>query len=221
MKKLCSLVMMLSMLMAVTHIEVKAQGNGFLSNKDLKEIEKDAKNMAKQKEKEGWKVFSGALPIVRQLEESYKLQRMKQDGEQMYIVRTGTAVGQNFSVAKLQAIENAKIEIASSLESDYVGEMINELGNNEYSIEDAASVSEFSSATSNNIAKQLGRVTTVTEFYKELPNKQVRVEVTVSYSAAKALDIVKRAAQKDLKQRTSDLSRKVQEKRKSIEAERN
>lgn len=220
MKRLFSLVMMLVMLLAVTLPEVQAQANGSLSNKDLKQIEKDAKKDAKDKEKDGWKVFSGGLPIVRQYEESYRLRRMKQDGENMYLVETGAAVGQNFSVAKMQAIENAKLLIANSLESDYVGEMLNNLGNQEFSTEDSASISDFKASSSNSIAKQLGRVTTVVEVYKELPNKQVRVEVTVAYSAAKAKEIAKRTAQKELKEKTSELSKQVQERRKSLESEK-
>lgn len=209
MKRVFSLVMMLVMLLAVTPLESQAQGT--LSKKELKQVEKDAQKKAKEMEKDHWKVFSGALPIVRQYEEAYKLQRMKENGEKMYIVRTGAAVGQNFSVAKAQAIENAKLEIAKSLESKYTGESELGMGNQEISIEDASSISTYSQSAINTVAKQLGRVNVVVETYKELPNKSVRVEVTVSYSAAQANLIAKKAAQKNLQEKTQELRDRVRQ----------
>ena len=166
------------------------------SNKDLKRFEKDAKKQAK--EYRDWKVLPGALPIERQLEEAYKLQYAREDGEPKYIIEEGVAVAQNYNAAKLQAVDAAKLRIAANMETEIVGLIESGLTNKEISTQDAASISEIISGSKSKIAQSLGRVTTVVELYRDLPNKTVRVMVRLAYSSEQARAVAKKVLYQDM-----------------------
>ncbi|MDE7096551.1 MAG: hypothetical protein K2O47_03565 [Muribaculaceae bacterium] len=180
-----------------------------LSSKELKEIEKDAKKAAKSFETEGWKVLPGALPMQRQLEESYKLQREREGGEPKYIMEDGMVVAQNYNAAKLQAVDAAKLRIAGAMETEIAGLIESSLSNNEISTEDAASISKMASESKSKIAQSLGRVSTVVELFQNLPNKTVRVMVRLAYSSEKAREVAKKVLYKDMEEKSSELKDKL------------
>lgn len=178
-----------------------------LSKKDLKQIEKDAKNEAKNYS--DWKVLPGALPLQRQLEESYKMQREREDGEPKYIMADGNAIAQNYNAAKLQAVDAAKLRIAADIETEIAGMVESSLTNKELSTEDAASISEMTSASKSKIAQSLGRVLTVVELYQNHSNKTVNVMVRLAYSSQQARQIAKKVLYSDMEGKSKDLKDKL------------
>lgn len=180
-----------------------------LSSKDLKQIEKDAKKEAKKMESEGWKVLPGALPMQRQLEESYKMQYQKENGENQYIMAEGVVVAENYNAAKLQAVDAAKLRIAAALETEIAGYIESSLQNEELSTEEAASMSKLASESKSKIAKSLGRVSTVVELFQNLQNKNVRVMVRLAYSNQQARAVAKKVLYKDMEGKSKELKEKL------------
>lgn len=180
-----------------------------LSNKDLKQIEKDAKKEAKKMESEGWKVLPGALPIQRQLEEAYKMKYQRENGEPQYIIEEGEVVAESYNAAKLQAIDAAKLRIAAAMETEIVGYIESDLQNNELSTEEAASLSKLASQSKSRIAKSLGRVITVVELYQNLSNKNVRVLVRLAYSNQQARNVAKKVLYEDMGEKSKELKEKL------------
>lgn len=172
MKKL--FILLVALLMSGTVENVCAQ-------KVSKEHTKMAKKAAKALEKEGWKVSGGAMPIVSQLAESYAMQEMRNDdGDKKYVFATQKGPGKFYSAAKAQALANAKTEIASKLESEMAGIIENKLANDAIDSEDAESINQTLQNSKQLISAKLGKIITVCEWYRELPNKGVEVEVTIA-----------------------------------------
>ena len=162
-----------------------------------KEHMKMAKKAAKAKDKEGWKVSGGGMPIVSQMAESYAMQEMRNDdGDKKYVFATQTAPGKFYSAAKAQALANAKTEIASKLESEMAGIIENKLANDAINSEDAESVNQTLQNSKQLISAKLGKIITVCEWYRELPNKGVEVEITIACD----FDIVEKQARKVLRE---------------------
>lgn len=174
-----------------------------LSKKELKQIEKDAKNMAKDYEKEGWKVSPGAMPIQRQLEKAFTMQYEKaEDGEELYIMGNGQSIGKSYDAAKKQAVEMAKQEIISKLQSEMATLVESSVSNEQLDSEDAESITRVISESSSFSKVNLGRVITATELYRDIKgtkNKEVLVRVGYNYNAA--MKAAKQAIREDLEKR--------------------
>lgn len=151
------------------------------AQKISKEHTKMAKKEAKRKEKEGWKVAGGGMPITHQLAENYAMQGMRNDdGEKKYVFATQKGPGKMYAAAKAQALANAKTEIASKLESEMAGIIEDKLSNHAIDREDAESINEVIQNSKQLISAKLGKIITVCEWYRELPNKGVEVELTIA-----------------------------------------
>lgn len=183
-----------------------------LSKQDLKEIKNDAKKNAKKYEKEGWLTLPGALPLVRQLEESYKMEKSKDyNGENEFILRVALAVGQSYDAAKMQAIQVAKTYIADALESEVAGIMENSVNNQILGEDEAASIEKTLTSSKSKIAQRLGRVVTVVEQYRRLQNKNYEVMVVLAYSERQAREIAKRVVMDSMENESKELKDRLNE----------
>lgn len=183
-----------------------------LSKQDLKKIEKDAKKKAKEYEKENWMTLPGALPIVRQLEESYKMAYSRDhNGENEFILRDAFAVGQSYDAAKMQAIQVAKTHIADALESEVAGIIENSVNNQILGADEAASIEKTLTSSKSKLAQQLGRVVTVVELYRRLPNKNYEVMVRLAYSERQAREIAKRVVMDSMENESKELHDRLNE----------
>lgn len=196
------------LLIAVLSLGLTLQAQEF-SKKELKQIEKDAKNEAKEMIAKGWEVLPGGLPLQRQFEEKFKMDRMKVDGEKKYIIESATAVGTSYNAAKLQAMETAKITIANSLESEIAAITETEMANSELSTESGESVSKTVASAKSMVQNSLGRLNTVVEAHKKMPNKNVQVTLYVAYDYQKAIGLANRAVKKELKVNLDNLRKKL------------
>lgn len=165
-----------------------------------KDFSKVAAKEAKKYAKEGWIVSPGALPLEYQLEEAYNLQDEKDDNRYpVYLSGMAQSVGETIDAAKFQALELAKINIASQLKSQVTGLVDNSVANNQLPKEQAESVTKTVSALKTLIpATELERVVTVVECYRELPKKRKEFLIRIFYNREKAMAAASRTIKEEM-----------------------
>ena len=183
-----------------------------LTKKEVKRIEKDAKEQAKKFTQEGWLVSPGAMPINRQLEKAFTMETEKaQDGEDLYVMAEGQSVGKTYDAAKKQAIEMAKQGIASKLQTEIANMVEISVSNDQIDSEDAESVTRVVSESTTFSKVNLGRLITVMEVYRDIKgtkNKEVLVRVACNYN--NAMNSAKSSIKKSLEDKGEKLRGKLE-----------
>ena len=188
------------------HREMSKMAEKEISSK----VDKSVKKAAKKLSKDGWQVAPGALPIEKQLERSYKMQyEFDEYGFPVYIIGTAQTVGGNYDAAKMQAINLAKIQLAGNIQTEVAGLIENAVGNNQLNQDEAVSTTESVMGAVNSIAQNIGRVITVVEVYRDLPQKMKEVRVVIFYNAQMAKQAAQDAIREDLKSKGHALVDKV------------
>lgn len=163
---------------------------------------KDAAKMAKQYKKEGWVVAPGQLPLERQLDRSFQLMiELDENGYQKYVSGEGQSIGNNYDAAKMQALEMAKMQMVSKVQSQISTIVDNTVSNAQLSREQAESVTETVAASKTLISQNIGRVMTVVEVYRDKPRKSKEVRVVIFYNAEMALQSAKKAIRSELEKK--------------------
>ncbi len=196
------------MLMAVGSVSAQStreqinarKDNVKASRKELNEkASKDARKEAKKMAKEGWQTAPGALPIDKQLDKSYIMQYEQDDyGYPKYIMGEAMSIGQNYDAAKMQALELAKQNMAGQVQTEVTALIENTVANNQLEPEEAASITKSVMASKNLISQSIGRVVTVVEVYRTLPNKNKEILVRIAYNSDLARKAAINAVKKDL-----------------------
>ena len=151
---------------------------------------KSARTEAKKLKKEGWLTSPGALPIEKQLDRSYRMQmEIDDDFVPVYMMGEGMSTGENYDAAKMQAIELAKQQIASQIQTELTALVESNVANNQLSAGEAASVTKSITAAKSLISQGLGRMMPVVEVYRTLNNKNKEVLVRLAYSSSKAREM--------------------------------
>lgn len=181
------------------------------SNKELNEkASKVARKEAKKLTKEGWKTAPGALPIEKQLDNSYMLQfQYDDDGYPKFIMAEAMSTGGNYDAAKLQALELAKQNLAAQIQSEITALIENTVSNEQIEQSDAVTITRSVMSSKNVIAQSIGRIIPVVEIYRVVNgnNREVLVRIAYSYDTAKA--VAKDAIKKDLDQKGVAISDKL------------
>ena len=176
-----------------------------------KKASKDARNEAKRLKKEGWKVSAGALPLDKMLDKAYIMQYEYDDnGVPKYIIAEGMSSGTSYDAAKMQAIEMAKQNLASQIQTELTALVESTVSNsqkNGYNASDATTIM----ATKNLISQKLGRVQPVVEAYRE-QGREFQVLVKLFYSADMAKQQFQDEVIKSLDQRANELHDQLDEK---------
>ncbi len=161
-------------------------------------IKKEAKREAKEFGREGFTELPGAPPLRYQLEKAWKKQ-LKEDeyGYPLFIVASGNGVAETETVAKLQANETAKYELAGTISTSVAGLIKGEYGNAQLNNEDAATVNKILGNVQSLVAAELGRVVPLVEMHKKV-GKNVEVNVRIAYNSEMAKDITKKVIRKEL-----------------------
>ena len=210
------MLLMLVVAMAVAMPTSYAQ----LSKREMKEIEKTAKQEAKQLKKEGWKVAPGLPSIEMQLKDSYMMQRQKdENGYDKFIQGDAMSVGQVYDAAMFQAENLSKLNLAGKMETRVIQIIDNKLANKEVrdlisiskeiSKEEAVSLATSISASKNLISQRLGQVITPVKLYRDLPNGNMEVRVIVYYSRDLADKAAKAAMREELENEANELSERL------------
>ncbi len=176
-----------------------------------KKASKYAKKEAKKLTKEGWKVSPGGLPMPKQLDRSYLMQyEYEESGLPKYIFGQATSVGSTYDAAKMQATNNAKIELAGYIETEITALTESSLGNLQISPEQAASINEAVQSSKSLIANRLTRVIPVTECFRKVNDNTVEVQVRLAFNTKNAMDDAIEVVKLKLEEKGEDLHEQLE-----------
>lgn len=167
---------------------------------------KEARKAAKVLKKEGWIVAPGQMSLEKQLDKAFNMKyEYEENGLPKYIIGEAKAVGGAYDAARMQAVNNAKIELAGLISTEVTALTESTVGNTQITSEDAASINEAVQAGKSLIAQNLGRTFIVTECYRQLNQKNVEVSVTIAYNEEMAMDMAKTVIRRNLEEKGKDL----------------
>ena len=174
-------------------------------------VSKETKKQAKQFAKEGWKVTVGALPLEKQIEKSILMQYEldMNNGMPKYIKGEGKAIGGSYDAAKMQAMADARTELAGNIQTEVAAIIEERLASNEVGQDDAVSFSNAVQVSKQVIAQSIGRVITVVECYRELKNKNFEVQVRILYNGEMAAQAAKKAIKEELEKKGDELAKEL------------
>ena len=181
------------------------------SKKDMNEkATKTARKDAKKLKKEGWITVPGALPLEKQLDKSYMMQmEYDEDMYPKYLMGEAMSIGENYDAAKMQALELAKQNLAGQIQTEVTALIENSVANKQLANEDASSLTQSIMGDKNLISQSIGRTIIVMECYRVKTNKNKEVLVRIAYNGAMAKAAAKRAIQDELKSKSEDLQKKL------------
>ena len=186
--------------------EIRKASKSELNEKATKTARKDAKKL----KKEGWITVPGALPLEKQLDKSYMMQmEYDEDMYPKYLRGEAMSIGENYDAAKMQALELAKQNLAGQIQTEVTALIENSVANKQLANEDAASVTQSIMGAKNLISQSIGRTIIVMECYRVKTNKNKEVLVRIAYNGAMAKAAAKRAIQDELKSKSEDLQKKL------------
>lgn len=186
--------------------EIRKASKSELNEKATKTARKDAKKL----KKEGWITVPGALPLEKQLDKSYMMQmEYDEDMYPKYLMGEAMSIGENYDAAKMQALELAKQNLAGQIQTEVTALIENSVANKQLANEDAASVTQSIMGAKNLISQSIGRTIIVMECYRVKTNKNKEVLVRIAYNGAMAKAAAKRAIQDELKSKSDDLQKKL------------
>ena len=186
--------------------EIRKASKSELNEKATKTARKDAKKL----KKEGWITVPGALPLEKQLDKSYmKQMEYDEDMYPKYLMGEAMSIGENYDAAKMQALELAKQNLAGQIQTEVTALIENSVANEQLANEDATSVTQSIMGAKNLISQSIGRTIIVMECYRVKTNKNKEVLVRIAYNGAMAKAAAKRAIQDELKSKSDDLQKKL------------
>jgi len=171
--------------------------------KDIKaKATRQARKEAVKLKKEGWVVNPGSLPMDKTVEKAWTKQYSEDDkGMPLFITADGNGVATSKSVAEMQAIELAKLQLAGLVETNINSLISANMGNAQLSRDDATSVTEIVQSAKNIIAMQLGYIDPVFKIYRNVGADNIEVQVRIFYDRKQSMDIAKKAVRKELKEK--------------------
>lgn len=186
--------------------EIRKASKSELNEKATKTARKDAKKL----KKEGWITVPGALPLEKQLDKSYMMQmEYDEDMYPKYLMGEAMSIGENYDAAKMQALELAKQNLAGQIQTEVTALIENSVANEQLANEDATSITQSIMGAKNLISQSIGRTIIVMECYRVKTNKNKEVLVRIAYNGAMAKAAAKRAIQDELKSKSEDLQKKL------------
>jgi hypothetical protein len=186
--------------------EIRKASKRDMNEKATKTARKDAKKL----KKEGWITVPGALPLEKQLDKSYMMQmEYDEDMYPKYLMGEAMSIGENYDAAKMQALELAKQNLAGQIQTEVTALIENSVANKQLANEDASSLTQSIMGAKNLISQSIGRTIIVMECYRVKTNKNKEVLVRIAYNGAMAKAAAKRAIQDELKSKSEDLQKKL------------
>lgn len=170
-----------------------------------------ARKEARQLIKDGYGVAPGALPIDRQVENSWirSIEMDAETGYPKYITANGNAVGESLTAAKLQANEIAKFELAGTISTNVAALIEGNIANAQLNTQEAASVTEIAGAIKNLVVQEIGRVLPLIEIYRPVGKNNVEVNIRIAYNSEMAVEAAKKVMRRELKDKTNILHEKL------------
>jgi hypothetical protein len=189
-------------------VSVVSEKNSFAQQKKFKfsKVSRDTKKMARKYQKDGFLVFPGRPSIAQQLNDAFTKQAdMDDQGFPKYIIANGSSIANGQAAAQMQAIELAKQNLVSLIETNMRSVIENEVGNNQLAANDAASITKTMQVSVNKVAKKLSRVMELFSIFRVLPNKNIEVQVMLGYSYELAQQAILDEMRLQMKQESEDM----------------
>ena len=185
-----------------------------IRKKDLKSI-KQASKEAKKRQKEGWYVPPGSIPMGKTFEQAwaYELEQTE-NNEPKYIMATGSATSGTKAAADQAALTAARNELASAL-----GAKVSEL------IQTKRATDQIDQATANTLDKTVSNSKTLVQaeltgvkiaykIYKDVDDKtnnrkNIMVETKIFYNQDEAMRIAQKVIRKELEKESDELGEQL------------
>lgn len=208
MKKI--IIFMSALVLLAAPLSMNADNNKAAKKQLDAKASKTARNEAKRLKKEGWKAAPGALPIEKQLDNSFLKQQEEDElGYPKFLMGEAMSIGENYDAAKMQALELSKQNLAGQIQTEVTALIENTVANKQLAKEEAVSITESVIASKNLISQKIGKTIVVTELYRELSNKNKEVLVRVAYNMQMAKEAARQAIREDLEQKGLDLHQQL------------
>ena len=183
---------------AFSQVQAQTAPTKELSNKELKEIQKAVRKVAKIFIKDGWEVLPDQPSIEEQLIKSKIMEKQAEKFDLVFYTSYGTGIGETYNAAKLSAVALAKevlaemiySNVAALIETDFTDELKNA---------DPSTVDKVKSAGEQLISQKLEEIITVSEWHRKI-NKNYEVAVVIAHNRDSAIDIVKKIITEKLEQ---------------------
>ena len=208
MKKI--IIFMSALVLLAAPLSMNADNNKAAKKQLDAKASKSARNEAKRLKKEGWKPAPGALPIEKQLDNSFLKQQEEDElGYPKFLMGEAMSIGENYDAAKMQALELSKQNLAGQIQTEVTALIENTVANKQLAKEEAVSITKSVIASKNLISQKIGKTIVVTELYRELSNKNKEVLVRVAYNMQMAKEAARQAIREDLEQKGLDLHQQL------------
>lgn len=195
---------MLGLALMLSNVAFAQQTEKELKKEIKEKATKEARKEAKQFEKDGYSVSPGALPMEKQIENSWIKQYAEDDkGYPAYFVASGNAVAGTQSAAKIQALDVARTELAGQISASIGAIIETNIANQQLTAEEAVTIQQTVAASSTVIAQQLGRVITLFEIFRKVNKDNIEVNIRIAYSQEMANEQAKKAIKKELEEKTN------------------
>lgn len=130
-------------------------------------------------QQEGFHTVTGRLPLEEQLEEAWKYQREKDpEGNPVYYVASSKVMAVNYNVARIQAGNLAKVQLAGLMETR-IGQLVTQKMEVN-GTEGKEAVIQMVSSSKNLVTARLSHLLPVVEIYRDLPDGRVEVQITLA-----------------------------------------
>ena len=141
------------------------------------------------------------------------MMQIEYDGDMYpkYLMGEAMSIGENYDAAKMQALELAKQNLAGQIQTEVTALIENSVANQQLANEEASSLTQSIMGAKNLISQSIGRTITVMECYRVKVNKNKEVLVRIAYNGAMAKAAAKRAVQEELKSKSEDIQKKLDE----------
>ena len=147
-----------------------------------KYVRKSSLKKHKQYQKEGWKQFSTDESLLSQIEKAFAMElELDQNGEAKYISKTIMATDKSLEVARMKAIELAKMRIASIIGEEIDASINLAIENEQKDNEGIKSSSRFVTTAKARAFHKLGHIEPVIECWRERADKSLEVHMIVMY----------------------------------------
>jgi len=171
-------------------------------------VSKDVRKEVKKIEKDGWKNIPGDLPVSQQLNSTFDKQMAEDEsGYPKYIIGTGISKGATQAAAEMQALELAKLDLVSILESNINQAAATDLSNNQISNSEATSINRTMKVATNKVSKKLQYTKPILKLVRASKGLyEVRIQIAYNYEMVR-----KMVQQEILEDQTNDFRKEQAE----------
>lgn len=185
-----------------------------IRNKDFKAI-KLAKQEAKKRQKEGWDVAPGSVPMEKLFEKAWTLElETDENGDNKYLMATGAAVAGTKTAADQAAMTAARNELAAAIQTKISQLIQTKTANDQIDQETANTLDKTIANGKALIQASLRQVQTAYKIYRDVQDKQnkrnnVAVEVKLFYNQEEAIRAAQKAIRQQLENESDELGKEL------------